>query len=830
MSKNPNVSYGLTNPLQKMNPLTIIAQRAPLPADLNYEQGQLWLHEPANKVYVLTSTFSGIANWEILGGQGMSPITEYVVAADGSADYTTIQFAINAANAAGGNAAVYVRPGTYVENLTLYSTVDIIGADGIADDATCIIRGIHTPPAAGTFTMRNIRLESATHIFNSAAAGTANLFVIDCQIVITNGYVFNLLNWTGTLVYFDVGSASTNDGVINNTGGATVFITDATIGAGAGNQMIVSGNCTLFNVHIQCPVSLQGASITTLNGGSWIDRTITVAATGSLTCSDTTFSTGATASLTQSSANSITLSNVTIISAANPCITGAGAGTLNLSNVTFTNNNALSATLTVGGLSATRCTKVLVGDSTYRISAFSGNSNLIQAYGQDETALGASTQNAIQGNLNVVLGNGGHTPNAILGSIDVVSGANVLTAFGTRGYCEQSDGSIVASTAAGAEGHLNILETNQADLPQFFAFGVKGYLDSTDAAAAPAATCRMAGVGSVVEYNTPFNGAVYGVNVSRLDQGAGAGTAGLAAYGVTQGIRGAGAIADWLYAVDLYNGATGVAYTNADIRMQNQTTIRSTTNGITISGNVNARSLNATNVNIPAFYIGGLGQEATGSGLYQPNAAAVNNIYLQEGLIMEMYNITAQTLGVPKIAASGLNIGGDATNSDGLELNFGVLANNRFAFVSQTSLAFFVEATFVVTTVANIDPLWIGFRRNNANNATFTNYTDAAFIGLYPTTAATVAIVGQNLNAAGFVYTNTTNAWANGATVKVRVNVAANGAVTYLINDVAPVVAPAAFTFDAGDVIIPCIHLVQDAGGNTPVYMTQFACGFQATT
>lgn len=62
--------------------------------------------------------------------------------------YTTIQAAINAANAAGGNATVWVKSGTYTENLTLYSTVNVEGADS----TLTVIMGTHVPPASGAFT------------------------------------------------------------------------------------------------------------------------------------------------------------------------------------------------------------------------------------------------------------------------------------------------------------------------------------------------------------------------------------------------------------------------------------------------------------------------------------------------------------------------------------------------------------------------------------------------------------------------------------------------------------------------------------------------------
>jgi len=75
------------------------------------------------------------------------PITPYVVGPVGAAGYQTIQAGLDAAHAAGGG-IVYVQPGTYTENLTLYSDTEVVGTPGNSDFATTgnctIISGVHT--------------------------------------------------------------------------------------------------------------------------------------------------------------------------------------------------------------------------------------------------------------------------------------------------------------------------------------------------------------------------------------------------------------------------------------------------------------------------------------------------------------------------------------------------------------------------------------------------------------------------------------------------------------------------------------------------------------
>lgn len=254
----------------------------------------------------------------------------------GAAPYSTIQDALDAANAASGG-MVFVRPGTYTENLTLYDETQIIGAVGLGDFGALVIDGVHTPPATGSFIFRNIRLESATHIFSSAVAGSAILTIIDANIVITNGYLFNLLNWTGTFVTFDLADQSTNNGMVNNTGGATCFFVAATHGAGSGNTMITSGPVVMQEVDLNCPWDSQtGSSIAC--DYTIFSQNVTCSNNSTGNFSSCRFTTGATQALTMSSSASMEIANSTIDSSNNPSIGGAGAGNLQLKGISYMDN------------------------------------------------------------------------------------------------------------------------------------------------------------------------------------------------------------------------------------------------------------------------------------------------------------------------------------------------------------------------------------------------------------------------------------------------------------------------------------------------------------
>jgi len=280
--------------------------------------------------------------------------TPFVVdSTPGSAPYSTIQSAITAAEAAGGNKLVLVRPGstsTYTENLTFTTgTVDVLGAECLGDSGQVIISGVHTPPASGHLVFRNFKMSSATHILSSNVAGSAGLVFIDCAMGVTNGFTFNLPNWTGFFECFDIGEQSTNNGCVNNTGGASIFFFAASLGKGTGQTMVTSGAIRMDGVDLGCPWNAQtGTSLTQCDRCTFFNAvTFSNNSTGNITTSF--FKTGSSASFTMSSSASVGLFECTMNSSANPVIAGSGAGTLTLGGITFVDGKNIAGTLTVAG-------------------------------------------------------------------------------------------------------------------------------------------------------------------------------------------------------------------------------------------------------------------------------------------------------------------------------------------------------------------------------------------------------------------------------------------------------------------------------------------------
>lgn len=387
-------------------PKAIIAKRNPATSDTGYDLGQEWVNKVNGNSFQLTQVSAGSANWvntgvdpsgnvdtltgdtggaisptagniNIVGGDTVSvagsgstltinasiggyPISPFIVGPSGQAGYQTIQSAINAAVSAGGvSQTVYVQPGTYTEDLNFTGCIafsvgiTLEGAVALGDEGQCEIIGTHTPPASGTLILRNFKLSDATAIFNSIAAGTAHLVIIDSLLNVTNGYTFNLPNWAGIFELFDINPGTGTDGGINNTGGSNVFIFSAGVGSGTANTMNLSGLTICQGAGFDCPVNFGTGSNVQLDDCIFPNGvTLSGDSTGVFQGCRIGSSALSTAALTMSSSASIALSLCSVGSTNNPAIAGAGAGTLSLGDISFIgSNSSIAGTLTLAWLS-----------------------------------------------------------------------------------------------------------------------------------------------------------------------------------------------------------------------------------------------------------------------------------------------------------------------------------------------------------------------------------------------------------------------------------------------------------------------------------------------
>lgn len=207
---------------------------------------------------------------------------KYVVTGSEPGPFHTIQSAIDYIHAQGGSTTILVRPGTYTESLTLYSGINIKGAE----DGQVIMYGTHTPPASGSITISNCTLQADTDILSSSAAGTADITISNCIFNILNGYVFNVASWTGDLTIEFCTDISSANSIINNTGNSAVTITDCKIGANNTRAMAISGVTAIAYSKIYCPIAISGNFFfynSYFNSGSASTAPICITISGSAT-------------------------------------------------------------------------------------------------------------------------------------------------------------------------------------------------------------------------------------------------------------------------------------------------------------------------------------------------------------------------------------------------------------------------------------------------------------------------------------------------------------------------------------------------------------------
>ncbi len=197
--------------------------------------------------------------------------------------YTTVQAAITAASGAGGG-VVFIRPGTYTENLTLAVNVGLVAIAGGAESSIVKIDGNHTFSGNGTAHYLNVYFSATTgNNFTISGAGTKNLYFRDCYLENTaaNAIMFSS-NPAGTAnvylsscrtaaqvmavltanTYFEIEGgihvlSGTNDSLsINN--GSSIYAQGAKI---QGSTLISIDHATAIASAISCFLQATGAVV-----------------------------------------------------------------------------------------------------------------------------------------------------------------------------------------------------------------------------------------------------------------------------------------------------------------------------------------------------------------------------------------------------------------------------------------------------------------------------------------------------------------------------------------------------------------------------------------
>lgn len=396
-------------------------------------------------------TINGNPDIDVVGTPGTNTFqltdlvkwTPYVVDSTvGAAPYSTVQSAIDAANAAGGNQLVLIRPGTYTEDLTFYTSLSIRGVDANVDTLAVRIIGSHTPPTDNaTITFKNINFYGTTNIFFSAAAGEAYLGFDTCNFILSAaGYVFDMDNWVGPtgLVTGIAGIGLDNSGDLSTADSGTFKISNGTSGVvvlnsyvgsllgGGTTPMIVKGTLQLSLSDVFCPVQLTDGTDTFIEQTNFHVDGITVSGASSGIITNCTFNNLTTAALTMSSTANWDFANNVVDSSNDPAIDGAGAGGLTISGIEFLDNANVSSSLALSTAATSRSQNTSLDNDHLKTS---GSGSTVGAVTADLYTLAMSA-----------------TASAYRFSV-IISG---YSAGSTNGYGYTIDGTVKTDGAAGS--------------------------------------------------------------------------------------------------------------------------------------------------------------------------------------------------------------------------------------------------------------------------------------------------------------------------------------------------------------------------------------------
>jgi hypothetical protein len=108
-----------------------------------------------------------------------------VVAKDNTGDFTTIATALTAATTKGYQGTIFIKPGTYTENLTLVAGVNLSGFQCDTDDV--IILGNSTFSGSGTVQMAGITLQTNGAALLTVSGASASLVTLfGCEMIMGN--------------------------------------------------------------------------------------------------------------------------------------------------------------------------------------------------------------------------------------------------------------------------------------------------------------------------------------------------------------------------------------------------------------------------------------------------------------------------------------------------------------------------------------------------------------------------------------------------------------------------------------------------------------------
>jgi hypothetical protein len=881
-------ALGRNAPYVSVLPAPIIAQRAPATTDTDYAKGQPWIDESVSPPVMYAHNGGGVwtANNLTLSTDGTFAAALDTTASSSLAiktyvDATAVAGApnastsvkgiveeaesaeVNAGTAVGGTGArLFVNPGSLS---ALFASPPAIGgtSEAAGTFSTLAATGAIDFDAGGSFesggTAINIGADASADAINIGTGAAARVITIGnvtgaSQVVLNSGTAGIAMASTGAgdiTIDSDDTLLLDADGVLelNSSAGAISIGNDANaqainIGTGAAARTITMGNGTgATSLVLDCGTGALNI------GTNAIAHTVTIGNVTGATAIAMNVGTGNFA-LEGNVASTYAISNVGVNTGQVDIAGGTGARTINLGG-----GGTGAKTINIGAAASADVITIGTSDGAGSLTLGCGTGNF-SLEGATASTYAISNVGVNTGQVDIAGGTGARTINLGGGgtgaktiNVGAAASADVITIGTSDGAgsltlgCGTGNFSLEGATASTYAISNVGVNTGQVDI----AGGTGARTINLGGGGTGAKTINIGAAASadVITIGTSDGAGslTLGCGTGNFSlEGATASTYAISNVGVNTGqvdiAGGTGA-----RTINLGGGGTGAKTINIGAAASADVITIGTTDGassLSLAAGTGDISFSGTVKEIDAefLYSSGTDLVVSQSPIVQSNANTgaaptgaggdVNLMYMQDGCLMEQFMIGTQTIIAPRMTANGLNLALDNTAADGVEYNFGARNNAKHAYTIGTSAAFFIEAQIYVQDLSGCDPLMVGFRKVEANNATFASYTDYVGIGLNQATSATNVVILDELNSGGQTATDSTDAWGgDGSSQTVKVLVSASGVVTFEVGGSAASAAPA-YTFDNTDVVMPYIHFVQGADVTSEVSLVSLKIGFQA--
>lgn len=275
-------------------------------------------------------------------------------ASDGT--HTTIGAALTSASSGD---TIFIRPGTYTENLTLKAGVNLAAFEGDDDTPNVTISGKATFSTVGTISISNIRLQTNSDFFLVLSGSVASIIYLkSCYLNCSNNTGISYTSSSASSqIYIDTcfgNLATTGIAYFANSGAGIMWFLNCFLtntGASSTANTISAGNVTFFHTVLSNPVTSSatgsfGFFYSNIDTSATNSISFTVGGSSTHQVFESTLYSGTASAITIS--QTLNIRNCIVDSSNTNAITGAG--TINYSGLSFNNTSStINTTTKVGG-------------------------------------------------------------------------------------------------------------------------------------------------------------------------------------------------------------------------------------------------------------------------------------------------------------------------------------------------------------------------------------------------------------------------------------------------------------------------------------------------